>query len=591
MTNNLETILHELNDHQKVIVRSRKNLVVTACPGSGKTRVLTYKLAFNAFMSPKSLKKIIAVTYTNRAADEIKDRLDLCGFKHPAIWAGTIHQFCSEFILRPYAMFIPRLSKGYQIIDEYVSNRYVEDILENLSLNLSYSERKKINLRLDRKLKVPPGRYQQVGEKYHKFLVDNREIDFDLILTLSYRILIDHPIAAQNLANVIRCLFIDEYQDTNELQYEIIGLLTQSNKTINAMFVGDIDQAIYGTLGGIARSIEEISEITSLTFEHETLTGCYRSTQRLVDFYSHFQQNPYKINSLAKHAEEAGVISLSNISKDQLYDYIADIIARRLNAGVKREDICVIAPQWVLLYPLNRELTRLLPNVAFDAPDISPIKPNDMSVFYKMARLIFTESGKNVSRRKRIATEIMGALFHDYGVNFAEDIDHLWILQRINTVRPSTNDGVEYFCEVVDQLFLSCGIKKLNYPSLYQNYGEFIDATRERTRRYSLCTSVSSFSRTFKSRDGVVITTCHKIKGEEYDTVIAFGVLHGMIPHWETVFNPSVSDAGEARKMLYVIASRAKTQLYLIAEQGRSTKGGSPYTITQVLGSYQFPYD
>lgn len=89
---------------------------------------------------------------------------------------------------------------------------------------------------------------------------------------------------------------MDEFQDTRELQYNVIAKLLQNNPQIQSMFVGDIDQAIYGSLDGIAKSVEELEMLTS-HFQSKTLHGCYRSNQRLVDFYSNFQSCPYEIES------------------------------------------------------------------------------------------------------------------------------------------------------------------------------------------------------------------------------------------------------------------------------------------------------
>ncbi len=591
MNENLELLLNQLNDQQKTIVILDDNMLVTACPGSGKTRVLTYKLAYTALSNPLSHKKIIAITYTNRAADEIKDRLELFDIEQSAIWAGTIHQFCLEYIIYPYSMSLSRLCKGFTIIDEYVRDLYLQQILDSMSIKIPFYEKGKIRTMLNRNMKIVETRYPQVVKCYHDQLIRNKEIDFDLILSLSYQILSTHPIASKNVAGILRSIYVDEYQDTNELQYQIIGILTKTNNSIKVMFVGDTDQAIYGSLGGIAKSIKEIEEITALKFTKETLNGCYRSTQRIIDYYSYFQNDPYKIISLSNRAELRGIIFLSiSIHKDVIYDYIAGLIRRKIDEGIPPEEICVIAPQWFLLYPLCKKLRQLLPDISFDAPDISPIKADDMNVFYKLARLIFTEPGKKVARRKRIATEIIKLLSEEYNILLNERIDCFWILQTINSKHLDSDNGIEHYKYIIEELFSSCGINRDDNPSLYSLYDNFIYKIQERIKRYSLSDDLLTFYKMFKEKAGVVITTCHKIKGEEYNTVIAFGVLHGMIPHWDAIYSPIISENNEAKKMLYVIASRAKESLYLFAEQGRTTKKGK-YTLTDILKTYAYEYD
>lgn len=106
-------ILKGLSAEQAAVCRAHGNVLLTACPGSGKTRTLTHRLAYQAAHSQASKKWNIAITFTNRGADEIARRLDDMDIDLSNIWTGTIHQFCMRFIIRPYAMYSSRLSKGY----------------------------------------------------------------------------------------------------------------------------------------------------------------------------------------------------------------------------------------------------------------------------------------------------------------------------------------------------------------------------------------------------------------------------------------------------------------------------------------------
>ena len=173
------------------------------------------------------------------------------------------------------------------------------------------------------------------------------------------------------------------------MQYQIVGALAKANSSMGLLFVGDTDQAIFAGLGGVAKSIVEIRSITEQSIKAETINGCYRSTQRIVDYYSHFQKTKYKIHALSPHSDYHGTICLNtSVHKSDIYFAIADVIERKISEGVPQHEICVIAPQWELLYPLSNNLRKLLPYVSFDAPDISPIKADDMSIFYKLAKLI-----------------------------------------------------------------------------------------------------------------------------------------------------------------------------------------------------------
>ena len=149
--------LNKLNEQQRQVCIDENNILLKACPGSGKTRTLTYKLAYLVGKYISSNKLNIAITYTNRAADEIRERLDKIDIPEDKVWVGTIHQFCLEFIIRPYTMYHKRLRKGYHIIDEYVTKQYVDEIIEELGIDIGYNK---------------PFEYPEILEKYETDLAD-----------------------------------------------------------------------------------------------------------------------------------------------------------------------------------------------------------------------------------------------------------------------------------------------------------------------------------------------------------------------------------------------------------------------------------
>ena len=297
-----EYILKSLNDVQKNICKSEKNFILIACPGSGKTRVITHRLAYIVASNENSQKLNIALTYTNRAAKEIEKRIDEMNINTSSIWTGTIHQFCLNFIIRPYSMYDEYLSKGYKIIDEYVEELYYKKIAEELNVKYKY-----VNELYENEIVI---------SEFKKSLIKNKEINFDMILELSLKLLTNHNFISENISNIIRSIHVDEYQDTNEKQYLILSELIKSNLNINILFVGDINQAIYSNIGGIAKSSKEIKELFPINFEEITMSKCYRSTQRIIDYYSHFEL--FKTNSISNSndKDDVGTISYNfNINK------------------------------------------------------------------------------------------------------------------------------------------------------------------------------------------------------------------------------------------------------------------------------------
>lgn len=165
----------KLSKEQLKICESEKNLLVKACPGSGKTRTITYKLAYRIEKNPNNLKKLIAITYTNRAADEINQRIEELGIDTERVWAGTIHQFCLEWILKRYKMYTNSLNQGFKVIDERVTERYITEIVKKLNWQIYWKE---VNTRYDRELHLieKDVKKRKIISMYHQILRKNKEL-------------------------------------------------------------------------------------------------------------------------------------------------------------------------------------------------------------------------------------------------------------------------------------------------------------------------------------------------------------------------------------------------------------------------------
>lgn len=570
--------LEQLNPQQKKVCIEDSNILLKACPGSGKTRTLIYKLAYIIKKYELSKKINIAITYTNRAADEIRERLEKMDIPEEKVWVGTIHQFCLEFIIRPYTMYHNRLKKGYHIIDDYVQSQYVDEIVKNLGIDIGYDK---------------PFDFPEIVNKYEEKLLAEKEIDFNDILKISFELVKTCPFIAENIGGVTRSILVDEYQDTNELQYGILGCIVSANKKILLTFVGDTDQAIYGALGGIAKTSEELELEFGVAFKEEKLDGCYRTTQRIINYYSNFQLKPVQIYAVSEIKNEMGCLVYNNtINKTDLFEGIAKIVKRQISRGIPENEICIIAPQWWLLFPLSKQMKMLLPDVKFDAPNITPIKYDSMNVFFLFARLLFTEPGKKTWIRKKIANEIVKILSEEYKIELHEKVDRYMILKVVNSLLCEEENGLDYLQRSIIKFFHIFGVDLSQEQFLQSSYESFIAKINDRVQRYDLSTSIDTFKQCFKEKEGVVINTFHGVKGEEYDTVIAFGILNGYIPHWDTIIRQSKQyREDETKKLLYVVCSRAKKNLYLFSEQGRTTAKGNPLTSTDEMIAIEFEFD
>ena len=587
---------HELNDEQMVAVRARGNILLTACPGSGKTRVIIHKLVHEIErLEHQSKKKVVSLTYTVRASEEIIRRLNNLGVDCRRIWTGTIHSFCLEWIIRPYCCYLPELKRGFTIADEAFCSELIDELKKKYSIKPVDSINQRINR--DGSFVTTEPVVRELLKEYHRLLFGRRLVDFELILYHAYRILATYPKICQTLSKLISKICVDEYQDTQDLQYGILSKIINAGKgETTIFFVGDIDQAIYTSLGGVAKELEEIeAEIDPLAIRELSLTGNYRSTQRIIDFYRHFQNKSIPITAVGVNRAERGMISLNKtINFADLPEEIARLIQLSIDKGVTEDEICVLVPQWWLITKISRKLRTLLPNVNFDASGLAPMSKNRDNLWYKLSRLFLTQPEPRLySARYRWAAE----LIHDFRVAtnmplLDTDNPERLLLRLINSIQSVEKEGLDFLTDSFNQFMEFFDIRLDEHPILKECWDLFFKGIESRLKdmEFNMPSDTVSFKSFYREMTGVVINTCVGVKGEEFETVIAYGLLHGYIPHWNEVFHGNPEEA--SKKLMYVICSRAKNNLHLICERGRKTQSGrSEYQINAHLATIIFDYD
>ncbi|EOG7700950.1 UvrD-helicase domain-containing protein [Vibrio parahaemolyticus] len=404
------------------------------------------------------------------------------------------------------------------------------------------------------------------------------------------------PEIAKTLGSIFSHICIDEVQDTQDLQYAILSKIFNETYVKPRLFiVGDENQAIYGGIGGKSLSVDELNkEFVDSQFCHFKFSDNYRSTQRLVDYFSVFR-NVKGGQSKAEHKDKHGIIGFYNqsVDKDQLSGAIADLIQRELDNGSIESDICVIAPQWAPIRAMSKKLVTLLPDVNFDAPALSPFHGQQENFWLIVAKLVLTEpSGRLLSTRIRWANELISQLVEN-GHNIV-DLKPKKLLRIINSFQSKTEVGTEYLKESYKFLLSELNIDLCVDLALNEQFSLFFEKASSNIENNNgqyedTVVALKSF---FKESTGIVINSCHGVKGEEYKVVIAFGLLRGFVPHWSDIINqPTHVGQNSESKMLYVIASRAKEKLYLFAEHGRRTQSGAAYETSSLLNTYNYQYD
>lgn len=565
-------LLQKLSPIQMNAILTEGNVLLVAIPGSGKTRTITNKILYE--YDENEVRNIIAITYTNRAADEMKERISNQINDIPNnVWIGTIHKFCLNFIIRKYSRFSEFLSRPFSIIGEDDLKRLKEELIKEHNLSNDYN----IDYTLDIHGKPNEKNHPEYVRDYYNKLLNMKKIDFNYILYESYNLLKNNPLIAKKIANTISFLCIDEYQDTQELQYQILSIIYKERCAIRLFVVGDPNQAIYTSLGGVVKNKEELEKLFATDFIQKQLDCCYRSHQNIIDFYHNFCLENFDMKSGTDKYKNPAINIFDDIDKTELVDKIGEIIVSLKSEGISDNEICILAPQWTFLYEFSNQLRNKLPDLKFDAPNVLPLKKDEENIIYKICKIFLTKySFANKKMVLFIVGEIKQQLKNEYSIDLK--CNNFELLKIILDCKTNTTQATVYLRESLNKFF-----SEINALEIFKDeIDSFISGTEDRIemyKRFGLEDDKLSLERTLRSREGIVISTAHSIKGEEYQAVIAFGLLEGYIPHWNSIINNTARE--DSKRLLFVICSRAKEKLYLICENGRQTPKGKEYVINE----------
>jgi DNA helicase II / ATP-dependent DNA helicase PcrA len=386
-------------------------------------------------------------------------------------------------------------------------------------------------------------------------------------------------------------IMVDEYQDTKAIQYFIIGEILRTGKT-GVFIVGDPNQAIYGSLGGFAIKPADFSAMAGIPLKEMPLSSNYRSSERVIRYFQNYAVRPVTLTAASENKDYPSVITFDQASKKEDIEHeLTRLIKYNIEvAGIAQNEICVLAPQWVHLASMTRQLMALMPQYRFDGPGMVPFSRDQDNFWYKLAKIALTEPspGMYVSRR-RWAADVLAHLRH-VGVHLP-DVTQKTFLRECNSVDLAETDGLTYLKQFFDALFSRLGANYAEVPTLLEHHNAFFADSQARVERLlkdgnAFIGDIESFKKVFAQKSGVTVSTIHGVKGAEYDAVIAYALLDGMVPH----FSDEAPDES-ALKLLYVICSRARKNLHLISERHRFNVRGYEYQPTTKLLRYTFAYD
>ncbi|MGK0427273.1 MAG: superfamily I DNA/RNA helicase [Ulvibacter sp.] len=576
-----------LTTEQKDAVLYDGHLLLTACPGSGKTKTLVSKIAYKLTDEQLSLgkRKLAAITYTNAAAETIMDRLDKLDIDTKKLWIGTIHSFCLEWIIRPYCGDHRRTRNRFRILEEYESRKLITELKDKHGIGFFDPFPTALNQEYEIDAAYGSKLYAAL-EDYHNHLIENNCIDFDLILSVSSQLVMGNPEISIRLSRLFLNFYIDEYQDTNHRQYEVLGeIIRHQNSTLT--LIGDVDQAIYTNLGAVVKKEAQLKYDFQLDHvEVKNLSGCFRSTQRIIDFYKNFQDESIDIESKIITPQEPSNINYErNVHRDDLAQYIINIVSQHSEI-IDFNEIVIVAPTWRDVITLAKIMRQVAPQIPLDAPSVSPIPRSIDNYWYDVIRLYFTPiTPENYSRRKRIAQKILDNLSELGFVFEVGAITNKKVIKAVNNINLSFDVEIQVFVEhLIDGFCESLNLNIADVSTAFDAKQVFIASIINRVSEYEIANIASGLREYYRYKNGITISTYHQTKGEEYELVIAYGMLKGKLPHWNDIYagGSQVADY-VARRLLYVICSRAKRHLYLISEKGHATRRGDSLIPTEQL--------
>jgi DNA helicase II / ATP-dependent DNA helicase PcrA len=607
----------ELNSQQqKVVTTTEGPVLVLAGAGSGKTRCVIYRTAF--LISEKKIKpwNILVVTFTNKAARELKERLErTLNLSVRNLWIGTFHSVCTR-ILRREEQFIP-VKSNFTIFDDDDQKALMKKIYKELKIDPKKFPLNKVRNIISRQKNsiIKPEDFfnfnehnfftetvYEIYKNYQKTLINYNSLDFDDLLMYTAILLHNNQEIRKKYKNLFKYIMIDEYQDTNYVQFKIVNLIAEDHQ--NLCVVGDDDQAIYSWRGADIKNIlnfkEDYKNVTTIKLERN-----YRSTIAILDLANDIikynkKRHPKELWTELKTSQKPKLTKLENENEEA--KYIAGKISRIVkNGGVLNE--CVV------LYRTNAQ-SRILENIFIQQKlnyqiiggvnflqrkEIKDIisylrfvnNPDDSESLFRIINFPPRGIGK-VSVNKLLNFSIQ----KDYTIQKAlNNIEQADLNESLTTKLADLNSRFNHWRkeaklkpvnelvkDILEEIDLMGYYESTSDPkdlARIENIREFLAAAEEFTDEFkrhskeipllsdylqdiSLQTDLDNVDEEMES---VKLMTMHNAKGLEFDHVFIVGLEENLLPHALSLENEQQVE--EERRLLYVSVTRAKKTVEL----------------------------
>ena len=619
----MQSLLDGLNrEQQQAVQHTEGPLLILAGAGSGKTKVLTVRIAYLLAQGVNPYE-ILAITFTNKAAKEMKSRVEgLVGDVANRIWLSTFHSFCAKFLRFELDNFLG-YNSNFTIYDTSDSQVVIKAALKALNLDNKYypvgamisaisDAKNKLMFASDYR-KQARDFYQQkvadVYEYYERELRKNNALDFDDLLLVAVKLLQSNAAVLDKYSKRFKYVMIDEYQDTNHAQYLLAYLLSSHWK--NIAVVGDADQSIYAWRGADIQNIldfeKDYPNCTSIKLEQN-----YRSTKIILDAANAVIDNnegrPEK-NLWTDKVEGAKIQHFTAQSEHEEAAFIGDTIVKKHDIhGVPYGDMAILYRTNAQSRVLEEALIkRALPYTMvggtkfYDRKEIKDVLAY-LRVLYNpfddlsLLRII------NVPKRSIGATTV--SKLQDYArENGTSLFMTLTQLHLVDTIKGKTKEKLEEFGILIFTLvaemddksvldILEAILDRTGYlaqleestdpqdQARAENIGELLSVAKDFQdtnptgtvedflEQVALVNDVDSFE---QEESKVTLMTLHAAKGLEFPIVFLGGLEEGLFPHSRTLMNPE--EIEEERRLAYVGITRAEKELYISNATTRTVFG------------------
>ena len=622
--------LSQLNMPQREAVECTEGpLLILAGAGSGKTRVLTTRIAYLIYEKKVAPWNILAITFTNKAAQEMRQRIvALVGQDGEKVWASTFHSACVR-ILRSEINYIG-YDSNFVIYDDADQQTLIKMILRELNLDEKKFPPRGVAARISahkNELRTPQQAYfaaegdfleeqhAEIYRIYQERLQSNNALDFDDIIMLTVQLFTEHSDVLERYQERFRYIMVDEYQDTNMAQYVLVKLL--ASRYQNLCVVGDDDQSIYQWRGADIRNI--------LSFEEDypaarvvKLEENYRSTQCILDAAYHVvcHNADRKDKRLWTEKKEGSLLACyTGYTEREEALFIAQQVRAGLQDGRKFSDFAILCRATAQFRVLEETLIKeMIPYRIFGGLKFYGRKEiKDIMAYLR----IIVNPADVISAERALATPRRGVGDTSWAklVQFAQE-QQLTISDAMLRAEESTV-GKKYalimaqfgrlletfrllsqtmsVTELTKTILEESGYlqsleieKTVEAESRLENLKEFLSITtafdsREDTEELTLSAFLaevalfSDLDQMDDEEDSVTIMTMHGAKGLEFPVVFITGMEEGVFPHNRAIHAMSPDEMEEERRLCYVALTRAKEQIYLTRAGERMLYGRTNY--------------